>query len=55
MATPIPINQCEFTLAEVVEATGGTFVLNAAQGTVSFGDGESGARPLERTSPDLKV
>ncbi|MGC2491997.1 Mur ligase family protein, partial [Candidatus Binatus sp.] len=26
MATPIPINQCEFTLAEVVEATGGTFV-----------------------------
>ena len=24
MATPIPINQCEFTLAEVVEATGGT-------------------------------
>ena len=25
MATPIPINQCEFTLAEVVEATGGTF------------------------------
>jgi UDP-N-acetylmuramoyl-tripeptide--D-alanyl-D-alanine ligase len=45
MATPIPINQCEFTLAEVVEATGGTYVLNAAQGTVSFGDGESGARP----------
>ena len=26
MATPIPINQCEFTLAEVVEATGGTLV-----------------------------
>src|SRR5271163_1138622 len=25
MATPIPINQCEFTLAEVVEATGGAF------------------------------
>src|SRR5580692_556459 len=25
MATPIPINQCEFTIAEVVEATGGTF------------------------------
>src|SRR5271168_134047 len=24
MATPIPNNQCEFTLAEVVEATGGT-------------------------------
>jgi UDP-N-acetylmuramoyl-tripeptide--D-alanyl-D-alanine ligase len=45
MATPIPINQCEFTLAEVVEATGGTFVLNAAQGTGSFGDGESGKRP----------
>ena len=26
MATPIPINQCEFTLAEVVEATGGKLV-----------------------------
>ena len=26
MATPIPTNQCEFTLAEVVEATGGTLV-----------------------------
>ena len=26
MATPIPINQCEFTIAEVVEATGGTLV-----------------------------
>jgi UDP-N-acetylmuramoyl-tripeptide--D-alanyl-D-alanine ligase len=26
MATPIPINQCEFTLAEVVEATGGPLV-----------------------------
>jgi UDP-N-acetylmuramoyl-tripeptide--D-alanyl-D-alanine ligase len=26
MATPIPINQCEFTLAEVVEATGGVLV-----------------------------
>src|SRR5271170_6346191 len=27
MATPIPINQCEFTLAEFVEAAGGTFFL----------------------------
>jgi UDP-N-acetylmuramoyl-tripeptide--D-alanyl-D-alanine ligase len=26
MATPIPSNQCEFTLAEAVEATGGTLV-----------------------------
>ena len=26
MATPIPINQCEFTIAEVVEGTGGTLV-----------------------------
>ena len=26
MATPIPINQCEFTLAEVVEATGGALL-----------------------------
>src|SRR5271163_1578852 len=30
MATPIPINQCEFTLAEVVEATGGTLFLRDA-------------------------
>jgi UDP-N-acetylmuramoyl-tripeptide--D-alanyl-D-alanine ligase len=41
MATPIPINQCEFTLAEVVEATGGTFVA----ATVSFGDGVQGKPP----------
>ena len=47
MATPIPINQCEFTLAEVVEATGGAFVAADSLGksTVSFGDGERGARP----------
>jgi UDP-N-acetylmuramoyl-tripeptide--D-alanyl-D-alanine ligase len=47
MATPIPINQCEFTLAEVVEATGGTFVQTDSPGnsTVSFGDGVHGARP----------
>ena len=43
MATTIPINQCEFTLAEVVEATGGTFV--ASDSTVSFGDGVKGKRP----------
>jgi UDP-N-acetylmuramoyl-tripeptide--D-alanyl-D-alanine ligase len=43
MATPIPINQCGFTLAEVVEATGGTFIL--AGSTVSFGDGIQGERP----------
>jgi UDP-N-acetylmuramoyl-tripeptide--D-alanyl-D-alanine ligase len=43
MATPIPINQCEFTLAEVVKATGGTFVV--ANSTVSFGDGMQGERP----------
>src|SRR5580704_14030213 len=30
MATPIPINQCEFTLAELVEATGGTLFLRDA-------------------------
>jgi len=30
MATPIPSNQCEFTLAEVVEATGGTLVRAAS-------------------------
>src|ERR1700733_2202975 len=45
MATLIPINRCEFSLAEVVKAAGSTYVLNAAQGTVSFGDGETGARP----------
>jgi UDP-N-acetylmuramoyl-tripeptide--D-alanyl-D-alanine ligase len=43
MATPIPINQCEFTLAEVLEATGGTFV--TANSTVTFGDGMQGERP----------
>jgi UDP-N-acetylmuramoyl-tripeptide--D-alanyl-D-alanine ligase len=34
MATPIPINQCEFTLAEVVEATGGTLVRGTSPGSV---------------------
>ncbi|HEV2169669.1 MAG TPA: UDP-N-acetylmuramoyl-tripeptide--D-alanyl-D-alanine ligase [Candidatus Binatus sp.] len=43
MATPIPTNQCEFTLAEVVEATGGTFVL--AGSTLSFADGVLGKSP----------
>ncbi len=43
MATPIPINQCEFTLAEVVETTGGTFV--ATNSSVSFGGGVQGKRP----------
>jgi len=43
MATPIPFNQCEFTLAEVVDATGGRFV--ASDSTVSFGDGVKGKRP----------
>jgi UDP-N-acetylmuramoyl-tripeptide--D-alanyl-D-alanine ligase len=33
MATPIPTNQCEFTLAEVVESTGGTLI--RATSTVS--------------------
>jgi UDP-N-acetylmuramoyl-tripeptide--D-alanyl-D-alanine ligase len=32
MATPIPINQCEFTLAEIVEATGGTLVRATSTG-----------------------
>jgi UDP-N-acetylmuramoyl-tripeptide--D-alanyl-D-alanine ligase len=36
MATPIPSNQCEFTLAEVVEATGGNVV--RATSAVSVGD-----------------
>src|SRR5271154_6213526 len=40
MATPIPINQCEFTLAEVVEATGGTLVRAAS--AASGGDGIRG-------------
>ncbi len=43
MATPIPINQCEFTLAEVVAATGGRLV--ATNSAVKFGDGVQGARP----------
>ncbi|MGH7923070.1 MAG: UDP-N-acetylmuramoyl-tripeptide--D-alanyl-D-alanine ligase [Candidatus Binatus sp.] len=42
MATtaPIPINHCEFTLDEVVEATGGTLVRGAS--SVSGGDGVRG-------------
>jgi UDP-N-acetylmuramoyl-tripeptide--D-alanyl-D-alanine ligase len=36
MATPIPINLCEFTLAEVVEATGGALL--RATSTVATGD-----------------
>jgi UDP-N-acetylmuramoyl-tripeptide--D-alanyl-D-alanine ligase len=43
MATPIPINQCEFTIAEVVDATFGTFV--ATNSSVSFGGGVQGKRP----------
>jgi UDP-N-acetylmuramoyl-tripeptide--D-alanyl-D-alanine ligase len=43
MATPIPSNQCEFTLVEVLEATGGTFI--ATDSTVTFGDGMHGERP----------
>jgi len=46
MATPIPINHCEFTLDEVVQTTGGAFVLsNSNNSTVAFGDGVRGARP----------
>ncbi len=33
MATPIPSNQCEFTLAEVIEATGGTLVRATSAGS----------------------
>jgi UDP-N-acetylmuramoyl-tripeptide--D-alanyl-D-alanine ligase len=40
MATPIPSNLCEFTLAEVVEATGGKLV--RATSTVSLGDAVRG-------------
>src|ERR1700691_1564069 len=36
MATPIPINLCKFTLAEVVEATGGSLL--RAPSTVTTGD-----------------
>jgi UDP-N-acetylmuramoyl-tripeptide--D-alanyl-D-alanine ligase len=43
MATPIPINQCEFTLADVVDATRGTFV--ETNSTVSFGAGVHGEQP----------
>jgi UDP-N-acetylmuramoyl-tripeptide--D-alanyl-D-alanine ligase len=43
MATPIPSNQCEFTLAEIIEATGGTFV--RAGSTISFDHSEPGDLP----------
>jgi UDP-N-acetylmuramoyl-tripeptide--D-alanyl-D-alanine ligase len=35
MATPIPINQCEFALAEVVAATGGRFVRGSSNVSAS--------------------
>ncbi len=35
MATPIPINQCEFTIAEVVEATGGTLVRASTSSSIT--------------------
>ncbi|MGC1191498.1 MAG: UDP-N-acetylmuramoyl-tripeptide--D-alanyl-D-alanine ligase [Candidatus Binatus sp.] len=35
MATPIPIKQCEFTLAEVVAATGGRFVRGTSKVSAS--------------------
>jgi len=35
MATPIPSNQCEFALAEVVEATGGGLVRATSAGSIS--------------------
>jgi UDP-N-acetylmuramoyl-tripeptide--D-alanyl-D-alanine ligase len=35
MATPIPINQCEFTIAEVVEATGGTLVCASTSSSIT--------------------
>ncbi len=47
MATPIPSNQCEFTLAEVVEATGGTLV--RASSTAPAGDGVRGVSIDTRT------
>ena len=37
MATPIPSNQCEFTLAEIVEATGGTLVRATSSGPIGGG------------------
>ncbi|HYK65540.1 MAG TPA: UDP-N-acetylmuramoyl-tripeptide--D-alanyl-D-alanine ligase [Patescibacteria group bacterium] len=43
MATPIPTNQCEFSLAEVIAATGGKYVL--AGSNLSFGSGVQGERP----------
>jgi UDP-N-acetylmuramoyl-tripeptide--D-alanyl-D-alanine ligase len=45
MATPIPINQCEFTLAEVVEATGGALVRGTSSG---------GARNVRGVSIDTR-
>ena len=35
MATPIPINQCEFTIAEAVEATGGTLVRASTSSSIA--------------------
>jgi UDP-N-acetylmuramoyl-tripeptide--D-alanyl-D-alanine ligase len=35
MATPIPINQCEFTIAEVVEAIGGTLVRASTSSSIA--------------------
>ena len=35
MATPIPINQCAFTIAEVVEATGGTLVRASSSSSIT--------------------
>jgi UDP-N-acetylmuramoyl-tripeptide--D-alanyl-D-alanine ligase len=37
MATPIPINQCEFTLTEVVEATGGILVRGSSDSEIVRG------------------
>jgi UDP-N-acetylmuramoyl-tripeptide--D-alanyl-D-alanine ligase len=42
--TPIPSNRCEFTLAEIVEATGGNAFTRDGW-TISFGDGLSGEQP----------
>ncbi len=47
MATPIPSNQCEFTLAEVVEAIGGTLV--RARSSAPGGDGVRGVSIDTRT------
>jgi UDP-N-acetylmuramoyl-tripeptide--D-alanyl-D-alanine ligase len=35
MATPIPINQCEFTIAEVVQAIGGTLVRASTSSSIA--------------------